>query len=670
MRASAWLCGVALGLPSVAATGHPLANIVNLLKTVQKETQESMDIEEKTLGDFECAKKKADKHMTVQKEEAQAALKAAQQELDMVLNGATLTDESVTLAAKVQELDKAIKATADEIEAEKQKTEAAVAALNEGITGLANAIDKLSAGALIQMASEVHHLVDPKTLASLPDSAKTAISTVLKAKTQAEIDAEQAPDQYEKQAGAVKKFMTELMISYKKEIISTEQDWKKSDAAMNAKKQTLEGEKSAVQKEAGEGAKELAAKQAKEKELTDIINLSKDLIKQANEEMAEKTAAYEKALKDYQETMADLEAQMEALGEALKVLTSEEARDKRDTLAAAVLLQKKTTTTVQKSNSETLQSVFQLIMSKIDDFVSALETQTDKLQATIATCEQKSLEALTNLRDTAVFYDEEKLKRDNAQEQIDTKTEKVEELTKKTAEEMENLANFEQECDEEVSDLTELKGKQTDVKQLIEQAFTKLKGYPDAESKFKTVFTIFTTELAKSQGEIDKLNGEIAATETRKADEQARVGVPPTEEGLAAIGTCDDDISVCAGKETVLCDLRTNIDDLCQGITTEEGKKTDASANMGTAHTSLDSMLGAFADAQPGCDTPMINGPAQIVANGKEIDELKQAKVVLASYDTQDIGQGANYTDTTAGISAGESDATDANWDAAATGMF
>lgn len=273
------------------------------------------------------------------------------------------------------------------------------------------------------------------------------------------------------------------------------------------------------------------------------------------------------------------------------------------------------------------------------------------------------------MRDTAVFYDEEKLKRDNAQEQIDTKTEKVGELTKKTAEEMENLADFEKECDEEVADFTELKGKQEDVKLLIEQAFEKLKVYPDAETKFKTIFALFTVELQKSQGEVDKLNGDIDATNTRKADEQARVGVPPTEDGLKAIGECDDDISVCAGKTTVLCDLRTNIDDLCNGINTEEGKKTDAQANMGTAHTSLESMLGAFADAQPGCDTPMINGPAQISANSKEIDELKQAKMVLSSYDTQDIGQGANYTDTNAGIAAGPTDATDANWDAAATGM-
>lgn len=662
MRASTWLAGVALGLPTVSATGHPLANIVNLLKTVQKETQDSMDLEEKTLGDFECAKKKTDKAMTAQKEEAEGALKAAQQELDMVLNGATLTDESVTLAAKIQELDKQIKAVSDEIEAEKQKTEAAVAALNEGITALANAVDKLSAGALIEMSSSLHHLVAPKTMAALPDAAKQAVSTVLSNKA----EAEQAPEQYDKQAGAVKKFMTELMISYKKEIVSTEQDWKKTDAALTAKKQTLEEEKSATQKEAGEGAKELAAKEAKEKELTDIINLSNDLIKQANEEMTEKTQAYEEALKDYQETMADLEAQMDALTEALKVLTSEEARDKRDALHEATsLMQRQTTTVRQQSKSEALASVFQLIIGKIDDFVTALEGQSSKIASTIASCEQKSQTALTNLRDTAVYYDEEKLKRDNAQEQIDAKSEKVEALTKKTAEETENLAQYEKECDEEVADLTELKGKQTDVKQLIEQAFAKLKGYPDAESKFKTVFTLFTTELAKAQGEIDKLSGEITTTETRKSDEQARVGVPPTEDGLKAIGECSDDISVCAGKETVLCDLRTNIDDLCNGITTEEGKKTNAAANMGTAKTSLDSMLGAFADAQPACDTPMINGPAQITANSKEIDELKQAKTVLAAYETQDIGQSSNYT-----VADGPVDATDANWDAAATGMF
>lgn len=652
-----------LSLPAaVAATGHPLANIVNLLKTVQKETQESMDLEEKTLGDFECAKKKTDKHMSVQKSEAEDALKEAQQELDMVLNGATLTDESVTLAAKVQELDKAIKAAADEIEAEKNKTEAAVAALNEGITALANAVDKLSAGALIEMSSTVRHLIPPKTMSALPDAAQLAVSTALSGKT----EAEQSPEQYEKQAGAVKKFMTELMISYKKEIISTEQDWKKTDAAFKAKKQTLEEEKSATQKEAGEGAKELAAKEAKEKELTDTINLSNDLIKQANDEMKEKTDAYEKALKDYQDTMADLEAQMDALTEALKVLTSEEGRDKREALHAATsLIQRRTKTVRQQSKSEALASVFQLIMTKIDDFVTALESQTSAMQRTIASCEKKSKEALTNLRDTAVFYDEENLKRDNAQDQIDTKTEKVEQLAKKTADEMENLANFEKECDEEVADLTELSGKQADVKQLIEQAFAKLQGYPDANTKFKTVFTLFQTELAKAQGEVDKLSGEISATNTRKSDEQARVGVPPTEDGLKAIGECNDDIAVCAAKETVLCDLRTNIDDLCNGITTEEGKKTAANANMGTSKTSLDSMLTSFADAQPGCDTPMINGPAQITANGREIDELKQAKTVLSAYDTQDIGQGANYT-----VADGPADATDANWDAAATGMF
>jgi len=203
------------------------------------------------------------------------------------------------------------------------------------------------------------------------------------------------------------------------------------------------------------------------------------------------------------------------------------------------------------------------------------------------------------------------------------------------------------------------------VKQLIELAFEKLKGYPDAQSKFKTVFTLFTTELGKAQGEIDRLNGEVSATNKRKADEQARVGVPPSEEGVKSIGECEDDIAACAGKTTVLCDLRTNVDDLCNGITTEDGKKTDAAANMGTANTQLESMLGSFADAQPGCDTPMINGPAQIQSNAKEIDELKAAKVVLASYDTQDIGQGANYTDTSAGIASGASDATDANWDAA-----
>lgn len=649
-----------VGVPLVAA--HPLANIVNLLKTVQKETQESMDLEEKTLGDFECAKKKTDKHMSAQKEEAEGALKAAQQELDMVLNGATLTDEAEVLAAKIQELDKQIKAVADEIAAEKAKTEAAVAALNEGITGLANAVDKLSAGALIEMSSQVHHLVSPKTMASLPEDARAAVSTVLtNAKTQAE--AEQSPEQYEKQAGAVKKFMTELMISYKKEIISTEQDWKKTDAALKAKKQTLEDEKSATVKEAGEGAREAAAKEAKEKELTDIINLSNDLIKQANDEMAEKTQAYEKALKDYQATMADLEAQMEALTEALKVLTSEEARDKRDALHGATsLMQKKAKTVRQetKTDSKALASVFQLIIGKIDDFVTALESQTDAIQTAISNCEKKSREALVAVREKAVYYDEEQLKRDNAQEQIDTKTEKVEDLTKKTADEMQNLADYEQECDEEVADLTELKGKQSDVKELIEQAFSKLKGYPDAESKFKTVFTLFTTELAKAQGEIDKLQGEITTTETRKSDEQARVGVPPTEDGLKAIGECSDDIAQCAGKETVLCELRTNIDDLCNGITTEEGKKTDAAANMGAAQTSIDSMLGSFADAQPGCDTPMINGPAQITANSKEIDELKQAKTVLSAYDSQDIGQG-DYA-----AAAGPADASDSNWDAAA----
>lgn len=394
MRASAWLCGVALGSLPGALGNHPLANIVKLLEDVQKETKESMDLEEKTLGDFECAKKKTDKHMSAQKEEAEAALKAAQQELDMVLNGATLTDESAVLAAKIQELDKQIKATADEIEAEKQKTEAAVAALNEGITALANAVDKLSAASLIEMSSTLHHLVPPKTLAALPVEAKNAVNAVLQSKTQVEVD-KQAPDQYEKQAGAVKKFMTELMISYKKEIIAEEQDWKKTDAALNAKKQTLEEEKAAVQKEAGEGAKELAAKQAKEKELNDVINLSNDLIKQANEEMAEKTAAYEKALKEYQETMADLEAQMEALSEALKVLTSEEARDKRDALAAAALIQKSATTQTQKKmDSTALQSVFQLIISKIDDFVTALEGQTSMLQKTIATCEQKKFRSI------------------------------------------------------------------------------------------------------------------------------------------------------------------------------------------------------------------------------------------------------------------------------------
>jgi len=63
----------------------------------------------------------------------------------------------------------------------------------------------------------------------------------------------------------------------------------------------------------------------------------------------------------------------------------------------------------------------------------------------------------------------------------------------------------------------------------------------------------------------------------------------------------------------------------------------------------------------------MINGPAQIQSNAKEIDELKQAKTVLAAYDSQDIGQSANYTDTSAAIAAGPVDASDANWDAAAT---
>jgi chromosome segregation ATPase len=358
---------------------------------------------------------------------------------------------------------------------------------------------------------------------------------------------------------------------------------------------------------------------------------------------------------------------MEALTEALKVLTSEEARDTRDTLAAATALVQKSATTTRVKTSAEMGSVFQLIMGKIDDFVSALESQTTAIQTTIKTCEEKSREALENLRDTAVYYDEEQMKRDNAQELIDTKWEKVEKLTKKTGEEMENLKDFEDECDEEVTDLTELKGKQSDVKLLIEQAFEKLRAYPDAEAKFKTIFALFDTELTKAQGEIDKLQGEIDATNTRKSDEQARVGVPPSAEGLESIGKCEDDIAVCAGKETVLCDLRTNIDDLCTGINTEEGKKTDAAANMGTASTSLDSMMGAFADTQPGCDTPMINGPAQIQANAKEIDQLKQAKTVLASYDTQDIGQGANYTDTSAALGS-MGDSTDANWDAAADG--
>jgi len=295
-----------------------------------------------------------------------------------------------------------------------------------------------------------------------------------------------------------------------------------------------------------------------------------------------------------------------------------------------------------------------------------LEGQTKAIQSTIATCEEESKKALENMRDTAVFYDEEKLKRDNAQEQIDSKTEKVNDLTKKIEEEIANLADFVKECEEEVADFEDLKGKQNDVKQLIEMAFEKLKGYPDAETKFKTVFTLFTTELAKAQGEVDKLDGEIAATNKRNADENARVGVPPSEDGVKSINDCEDDIAQCAGKETVLCDLRTNIDDLCTGITQEDGKKTDAAANMGTADTQLSGMLDSFADAQPGCDTPMINGPAQIQSNAKEIDELKAAKVVLASYDTQDIGQGANYTDTSAGINAGPTDATDANWDAAA----
>lgn len=673
MRAATWLA-VALGLPKVGATetGHPLANIVKLLETVQKETQESMDIEEKTLGDFECAKKKTDKAMTAQKEEAEAALKAAQQELDMVLNGATLTDEAATLAAKIQELDKQIKATQDEIDAEKAKTDAAVEALNAGITGLANAIDKLSAAALIEMASTVHHLVAPKVMDALPAETKNAVSTVLESKKKTEAADEQTPEQYEKQAGAVKKFMSELMISYKKEIISTEQDWKKTDAALKAQKETLEQEKSATQKENAEGAKEAAAKAAKEKELTDTINLSTDLIKEANDEMKEKTDAYEKALKEYQTTMTDLEAQMEALNEALKVLTSEEARDKRDTLAAALIQTGVKVSSVSaesfhsqkfKTTSE-MRSAFQIIITQIDEFVSSLEGQTGMIKKTIATCEQKSRESLENLRDTAVYYDEEKLKRDNAQELIDTKTEKVEDLTKKTEETMKNLKEFEDECDEEVGDLTELKGKQDDVKQLIEQAFEKLKGYPDANTKFKTVFTLFTTELGKAQREIEQLEGEIKATNERKATEQGRVGVPPSEEGLAKIGKCEDEIAVCAGKETVLCDLRTNIDDLCNGINSEEGKKTDSVANMGTASQSLDSLLGSFADAQPGCDTPMINGPAQMSANAKEIDELKQAKMVLSSYDTQGIGQGSNYTVEVA------SDSTDANWDAAATGMF
>lgn len=628
-----------------------------------------MDIEEKTLSDFECAKKKTDKHMTAQKEEAEAALKTAQQELDMVLNGATLTDESAILSAKIQDLDKKIKSVRDEIAAEKAKTEAAVAALNDGITALANAITKLSAESLLQMGSSLHHLVTPKAMSAvspaIKDSMLNAVA-VADAVASQKADAEQTPEQYEKQAGTVKKFMTELMVGYKKEIIAEEQDWKKTDAALNAKKETLEQEKSAVQKEAAAGAGELAAKKAKEKELTDTINLSKDLIKQANDEMAEKKLAYETALSEYQTVMKDLEAQMDALTEALKVLTSEDARDKRDALAGASLLQKRSSTArVGTVRAETTQSVFQVIIGKIDDFVSALETQTDSIQAAIKKCEEESKMALENLRDTAVFYDEEKMKRDNAQEQIDTKTEKVEQLTKKVEDEIANLAEYVKEADEEIEDLTELKGKHSDVHKLIKLAFEKLRVYPDAKSKFKTVFTIFTTEQAKAESEIARLDGEIKATKQRKSDEQSRVGKPPSEEGVKKIGSCDDDIAVCASEKNVLCDLRTNIDDLCNGINEENGKKTDAAANMNTASKQLETMMSTFADTQPACDTPMINGPAQIESNAKEIDELKQAKSVLASYDTMDIGQSANYTDTSAGIAAGPSDASNADWDAA-----
>jgi len=667
MRASVWLYGVALGLPvrAAATTASPLANIVKLLEDVQKETKESMDIEEKTLSDFECAKKKTDKHMTAQKEEAEAALKTAQQELDMVLNGATLTDESAVLSAKIQDLDKKIKAVRDEIAAEKAKTEAAVAALNDGITALANAITKLSAESLLQMGSSIHHLITPKAMSTVSPAIKDSMLNAVAVASQ-KADAEQTPEQYEKQSGTVKKFMTELMLGYKKEIVAEEQDWKKTDAALNAKKETLEQEKSAVQKEAAAGAGELAAKKAKEKELTDTINLSTDLIQQANDEMAEKKLAYETALSEYQKVMKDLEDQMDALTEALKVLTSEEARDKRDALAGASLLQKRSSTVrVGTVRAEATQSVFQVIIGKIDDFVSALETQTDSIQAAIKKCEEESKMALENLRDTAVFYDEEKMKRDNAQDQIDTKTEKVEQLTKKVEDEIANLAEYVKEADEEVSDLTELKGKHTDVKKLIDLAFQKLRVYPDAKSKFKTVFTIFTTEQAKSKSEIDRLNGEIKATEQRKSDEKDRVGVPPSEEGVKKIGSCEDDIAVCASEKNVLCDLRTNIDDLCNGINEENGKKTDAAANMNTASKQLETMMSTFADTQPSCDTPMINGPAQIESNAKEIDELKQAKSVLASYDTMDIGQGANYTDTSAGIAAGPSDASNADWDAA-----
>jgi len=459
--------------------------------------------------------------------------------------------------------------------------------------------------------------------------------------------------------GDVVKTLQGIKDSFQKDLeVSKRSDLKEFQAYMK-RHQAQQEQKEALEASLGKLEKEYAARNQAKVESEEEISTLKDQIATDETIKADTAAALEERKTEWDERLLCSQGELQALGQAIETLTSDDARDlfrkaksfvqvsSDVTLASAaraagqvlrsagkaakdhrLLILAAKLSGMRQAGANITNPTFDHVYKSMDDMVAAIKAEDQSDLTKKESCE----EALAN--NTA---EKKRLERDienqesamsSAQGKISEMSSRLKKIAAQQAEVAAQVKSADELRDAEAAAFTQSNKDDQNAIQLIEQATAFItKFYSDdaapAESKTHSLLQITSstcTAGAQSSGIVQtmKMVADDVRKEILEAEKDEKEALAAYKKNKAAFEAEKDEIDTARSQfQTVR--------------STKSLDLTSATGSKATVTGMLDGLVGTMAEVKPNCDFYINNFESRSKNRQNELEGLKHAKVILQS---------------------------------------
>jgi len=456
--------------------------------------------------------------------------------------------------------------------------------------------------------------------------------------------------------GDVVKTLQGIKDSFQKDLeLSKRSDLKEFQAYMK-RHQAQQEQQEALEASLGKLEKEYAARNQAKVESEEEISTLKDQIATDKTIKADTAAALEERKTEWDERLLCSQGELQALGQAIETLTSDDARDlfrkaksfvqvsSDVTLASAaraagqvlrsagkaakdhrLLILAAKLSGMRQAGANITNPTFDKVFSSMDDMVAAIKSEDQSDLTKKESCEEALANNTAEKKRLERDIENEESAMSSAQGKISEMSSRLKKIAAQQAEVTAQVKSADELRDAEAAAFTQSKKDDQNAIQLIEQATAFItKFYSDdaapAGSSLLQITSSTCTAGAQSSGIVQTM--QMVADDVKKeileAEKDEKEALAAYEKNKAAFEAEKDEI------DTARSQFQTVRSTKSLDLTSATGSKT-------TITGLLDGLVGTMTEVKPNCDFYIDNFESRYKNRQTELEGLKQAKVILQS---------------------------------------